>query len=106
MEPRCLSVDEQYKIRRIAKDCVKGNKELNFSKAYVITLFYYLMQFCNYKIDTIPEEYRDAVQTLYKEPDCSYLHYWSKVEKSKNIYVMNIKRAEIKLEGEDPRCPW
>ena len=106
MEARYLSVDEQYKIRRIAKDCVKGNEELDFSKAYVITLFYYLMQFCKYKIDTIPDEYRKSVEALYKEPGCSYIHYWSKIEESQDEYVKNIKRAEIDLEGEDPRCPW
>ena len=106
METRNLSIDEQYKIRQIAEDCVKGNKELNFSKAYVITLFYYLMQFCNYKIDTIPDEYKKQVQALYKEPGCSYIHYWNKIEDSHDDYVKNIKRVEIELEGEDPRCPW
>ena len=106
MEYKLLSVDQQYEINRIASACVKDNPELDFSTCYVILLFYYLMQYSGYKIDTIPDEYRDAVHDLYKAPTCSYIHYWNQIFETNNPYVKPLKRAEICEKGDDPRCPW
>ena len=106
METHILSANEQYLINRIAQKSIEYNPNLDFNKSYVITLLYYLMQFCKYKIDTIPEEYSKDAETLYKSPNCSYLHYWNKIKLSKSDYVHAIKCAEIEEIGDDPRCPW
>ena len=106
MKYEVLSIQQQYEIRRIAERCVKDNPELDFSTCYITTLFYYLMEYSNYKIDTIPDEYYETVRALYKNPSCSYLHYWNQITNSNNEYVLAIKKAEIKEIGDDPRCPW
>ena len=106
MKTHTLSIKEQYLVNKIAERSVKINPSLNFSKSYIITLFYYLMQYSGFKIDTIPNEYQEAVEDLYKNPSSSYIHYYNQIKESKNEYVPYIKKAEIEIIGGDPRCPW
>lgn len=106
METHILSVDEQYLIRKIAKRSVAENPSLDFAKSYIITLLYYLAQYCDYKVDTIPDEYREDVQILYKKPESSYTHYITNIQLSNKQYPLAIKSAELKIKGDDPLCPW
>ena len=103
---KTLSIQQQYEINRIAEKCKKNNPNLDFSTCYVSLLFYYLMQYSGYKIDTIPDDYQEIVHDLYKSPTSSYLHYWNQIQHSKSEYTTALKQAEIEILGGDPRCPW
>jgi len=106
MKTHILSVNEQYLINRIAKRSVQINPSLDFTKSYIITLFHYLTQYSNYKMDTIPDEYIKEVKALYKKPESSYINYLSKIKDTNSKYVYAIKAAEIEEIGDDPLCPW
>ena len=101
-----LTPEQQKQIWEIAGEACSEVKTLKFETCYTTTLLYYLMQFCEYQINNIPPYYRQAFELLYKNPKSSYLHYWHTIMGSDNKMAKTIKNAEIKLMGDDPRCPW
>ncbi len=103
---KILTTQQQNEIREIALTAVQDNNGLNFETCYTITLIYYLAQFSSYDIDNAPPRISAAAKLLYKKPTSSYLHYRNDILYSTNEYAKAIKAAEIKLMGDDPRCPW
>lgn len=103
---KILTVQQQNEIREIALIASHENSGLNFETCYAITLIYYLAQFSSFDIDNAPPRLNAAAKLLYKKPMGSYLHYRNDILYSTNEYAKAIKKAEIKLMGDDPRCPW
>ncbi len=101
-----LTPEQQKQIWDIAGEACSKTPKLKFETCYTTTLLYYLTQFCEYKISNIPPYYRNTVELLYKNPKSSYLHYWHNIMYSNNVYAKAIKKAEIQVMGDDPRCPW
>ena len=106
LENEALTTVQQEEIRKIALLAARSKRDLSYEMCYSITLLYYLAQFCNYKISNLPPLFQNTVSLLYKDPASSYVHYRSEIMYSKNAYAKAIKDAEIKMMGDDPRCPW
>ena len=100
-----LTYTDYANIKAIAEDA-STNPELQYSRCYNLTLFYYLVQYKLLKLTAVPHEYEPTVKLLVKNPKSSYIHYINDIKYSKNKYAIAIKNAEIKQLGDDPRCPW
>ena len=101
-----LDSEEQFQILQIANSASEMNPSLDVSKCYTCTLLYYLVQLCNFELENVPIEYLETILLLYKNPISSYIHYYNEIFYSNNEYAKAIKKAEIKMLGDDPRCPW
>lgn len=103
---RALKLEEYDLIRNIAFNACQLNTELKHDECYTITLLYFLRQFGGLKSKQVPIEFAKSVNLLYKSPKSSYIHYFNDIQYSDDVYAKTIKRAEIEMLGDDPRCPW
>lgn len=93
---KLIDPDDYLRIKQIARNA-SSQRDLNYTKCYLIVLVAFLVRKYSMKVEEVPPEIRPTIELLIKPGTMSLIHYLNSILYSNDKYAKAITCAEFDL---------